>query len=125
MDEFESKRKHRNSHSSVESLPSSNPSPTSTSHPHPQYPSATSASGSGDALVGRSFTVKEGRRSINFTRGSLDKEGSENGSGKRREGASTEDEESHAGDRLTRKFVGRLRALTGGREREGKTYSGT
>ena len=104
MDEFEVRRQQsmRNrgtSQSSLDSLPSN----TSSS------PSRT---------VDRSHTVKEGnRRSINFTRTSLDKELDR--SERRRSGSGSEGEEN-GGDNLARKFVGRLRALTGGREKDGK-----
>jgi hypothetical protein len=44
------------------------------------------------------------------------------------EGKRKDSDEEHAGDKLAKKFVGRLRALTGGREKdkdEVKTYLGT
>lgn len=117
MDEFESRqqrilRDRGASQSSIESLPSSTSSPTRlAAH-----------------MVDRSNTVKEGnRRSINFTRSSLDRELE----GRRRSGSSSagegEGSMEHAGDRLARKFVGRLRALTGGKdkEREHKSYTTT
>ena len=63
--------------------------------------------------------MKEGRRSINFTRGSLDKELE---AGVRR-GSGSQEGEEHTADKLAKKFVGRLRALTGGREKDGKRES--
>jgi hypothetical protein len=123
MDEFESRQQQRDrgaSQSSIESLPSSNTS---------------SPTRSAARLVDRSHTVKEGnRRSINFTRSSLDREleASSSSSSRRRSGSSSAGEGEgqsieHAGDRLAKKFVGRLRALTGGKdkEREHKLYAAT
>jgi hypothetical protein len=55
---------------------------------------------------------KEGRRSINFGRRSLDLTPQEESEGNNKE-------------KLTRKFKGRLRALTGGRERNVEPYPGT
>lgn len=76
--------------------------------------------------------MKEGRRSINFIRSSLDKELEVSGNAeenRRRSGSGCGSEgEGHTGDKLAKKFVGRLRALTGsGREREWevKPYAGT
>ena len=89
MDEFEKKRQHRGSSSSVDSLVSSNGSPAKESR--------------------KSSPEQEGRRSTGVGRPSLDivREALEEKKGS--------------------KFVGRLRALTGGREREEKRspYPGT
>lgn len=112
MDDYETRQRERGgSQSSLGSLPS---------------PSTTTSTSAIAAIATRtpSFgnTVKEGRRSINFTRSSLDKELAESGSGS---GSGSEGE--NAGDKFARKFVGRLRALTGGRREEvkGVAYPGS
>jgi len=88
MDEFEKKRQHRGSSSSVESLVSSTGSPVKDSR--------------------KSFSERERRKSTGFGRPSLDilKE---------------------ALEEKNSKFVGRLRAMTGGRDRDEKRspYPGT
>jgi hypothetical protein len=106
MDEFESKHKrgsHRGSQSSVSSTTSSH------SHSHSHSASFTSSPTSPIQTVDRSHTVKEGRRSINFGRKSLD----------------DDKREAHSEEKLASKFKGRLRALTGGKDRDVKPYSGT
>lgn len=105
MDAFESRQKQQirergGSQSSFDSLPSSNGS------------TKTPAT----LMVDRSHTVKEGRRSINFTRSSMDKELA----GRPRAGSCSGSDGENAGDKLAKKFVGRLRALTGGRARDGE-----
>jgi hypothetical protein len=59
---------------------------------------------------------KEGRRSINFGRRSLDLGP---------HFTPQEESEGNNKEKLTRKFKGRLRALTGGRERNVESYPGT
>jgi hypothetical protein len=103
MDEFESKkRKHRDSNTSVESLASSSGSNSSRSHPQ-------------DASIERRLSnPKEGRRSVTFGRpGRLSLE--------ERLMVQPTDGERHLGS----KIKGRLRALTGGKDREVKPYEGT
>jgi len=98
MDEFEKKRKHSHSHSnsnsSVESLSSSNSSPTT------EIP----------AIVGNV------RKSFSFARSSLDE--------KERvwfpRPSLDERDRPQGHEKLSQKFRGRLRAWTGGREREEK-----
>lgn len=118
MDEFEVRKEQlriRNRGTSQSSSTDSLPSSTSSS---PTSPSPS------ERTVYRSHAVKEGnRRSINFTRRSLDKElalvGEE--SQRRRSGSGSVTEEDHGGDsKLAKKFVGRLRALTGGRREDGR-----
>jgi hypothetical protein len=89
MDEFEKKRKHRDSSSSVDSLISSSGSPVKEG--------------------GKSFSEREARRSTGAGRPSL------------------EVVRELLDEKKGSKFVGRLRAFTGGREREEKRspYPGT
>lgn len=104
MDEFESKRKrgsHRGSQSSVSS--------TTSSHSHSHSASFSSSPTLPTQTVDRSHTVKEGRRSITFGRKSLD----------------DDKREAHSEEKLASKFKGRLRALTGGKDRDVKPYPGT
>jgi hypothetical protein len=91
MDEFEKKRKHRGSSSSVDSLVSSNGSPIKTESR-------------------KTFSDREGRRSTSIGRPSLD-----------------DVVRGAFEDKKSSKFVGRLRAFTGGREKEEKRapYPGT
>lgn len=97
MDDYETRQRQQSrerggSQSSFDSLPSNNSSTRTPSF---------------------GVVAKEGRRSINFTRSSLDKElSSVNGE----KSGSTGDGESA----FAKKFVGRLRALTGGKREEFK-----
>jgi hypothetical protein len=102
MDEFDKKRKHRDSNTSMESLASSSGSNSSTSHP--QHTS----------IEKELSSPKEGRRSITFGRPSRR-------SLEERPRVQAIDGEGHLGS----KIKGRLRALTGGKDREVKPYEGT
>jgi hypothetical protein len=97
MDDYEKKHRHRESNSSVESFATSNGS-------SPRKMSA-----------GADFAPKEGNRSIIFGRGSNDII--------RR--SMDERPSSIDIDQKLSKFKGRLRALTGGREKDMKAYPGT
>lgn len=113
MDEFESNKKsrqHRGSHSSEESAPSAashGSSPVNTtSHPHFQAPAPHVGVGShakekvwGEESLNRRHTTKARRRSLEEAEG------------------------EHSREKLTKKFVGRLRALTV-KDRDGKGESG-
>ena len=102
MDEFDKKRKHRDSNTSVESLASSSGSNSSISHPQ-------------KTSIEKEFSSpKEGRRSITFGRPSRR-------SFEDRPRVQAIDGEGHLGN----KIKGRLRALTGGKDREVKPYEGT
>ena len=101
MDDYELRQRQRSrergsSQSSLDSLPSANGST--------RIPSFLQSTDHQPLHT----VVKEGRRSINFTRTSLDQE----------LGSSGSSDGENAGDKLARKFVGRLRALTGGTARK-------
>lgn len=105
MDDYETRQRERGgSQSSFDSLPS------------PSTAARTPSFGN---------TVKEGRRSINFTRSSLDRELA--GSGRGETSGSGSEGENASDNKFARKFVGRLRALTGGRREDvkGVAYPGS